>query len=153
MTIQKIENPTKKSEYVREVLGTLPDWFGNPESLNEYVEGVRDVPFFAAMEGEKCLGFFAAKIHYGHTGDIYVCGVRPEHRNEGLGQALYLAAEEYFRENGCKYVIVKTLSDIIDYPPYEETRKFYEKVGFEPLLTLTEMWDEENPCLIMIKTL
>lgn len=30
---------------------------------------------------------------------------------------------------------------------------FYKSVGFEPLITLTEMWDEENPCLIMLKVL
>jgi hypothetical protein len=54
---------------------------------------------------------------------------------------------------GCKYVIVKTLSDTDPYEPYARTRAFYRSVGFTPLLTLTEMWDEENPCLIMIKTL
>ena len=26
-------------------------------------------------------------------------------------------------------------------------------MGFKELLTLTEMWDEENPCLIMIKNI
>lgn len=62
-------------------------------------------------------------------------------------------AEEYFRNNNCKYVIVKTLSDIAEYEPYERTRKFYKNVGFEELTTLTEMWDSENPCLIMIKVL
>lgn len=41
----------------------------------------------------------------------------------------------------------------VAYEPYEQTRKFYESIGFEPLITLTEMWDEENPCLIMIKML
>jgi predicted lactoylglutathione lyase len=34
---------------------------------------------------------------------------------------------------------------------YEKTRNFYKKMGFEELVTLTEMWDENNPCLIMIK--
>lgn len=36
---------------------------------------------------------------------------------------------------------------------YEKTRTFYKSVGFEPLITLTEMWDEEIPCLIMLKVL
>lgn len=49
--------------------------------------------------------------------------------------------------------MVKTLSDKVDFEPYARTRAFYEKVGFEPLVILTEMWDEENPCLIMIKHL
>ncbi|MCI8395995.1 MAG: GNAT family N-acetyltransferase, partial [Acutalibacter sp.] len=30
---------------------------------------------------------------------------------------------------------------------------FYRGMGFAPLVTLTEMWDEENPCLIMLKAL
>lgn len=49
--------------------------------------------------------------------------------------------------------MVETLSEKAEYAPYEKTRLFYEGVGFEPLITLTDMWDEENPCLIMIKTL
>ncbi len=71
----------------------------------------------------------------------------------GNEQALYDMAEKYFVCQGCKYVIVKTLSDIVDFEPYARTRKFYKSVGFEPLITLTEMWDEENPCLIMVKQL
>lgn len=39
------------------------------------------------------------------------------------------------------------------FEPYARTRSFYRSMGFEPLITLTEMWDENNPCLIMIKTL
>lgn len=66
---------------------------------------------------------------------------------------MYHAVETYFIQKGCKYVIVKTLSDAVDYKPYAETRKFYKSIGFEPLLTLTEMWDEKNPCLIMFKSL
>lgn len=70
-----------------------------------------------------------------------------------LGKSLYKMVESYFIKNGCKYVIVKTLSDRVNYQPYEKTREFYNRVGFEPLVTLTEMWDDENPCLIMIKDL
>lgn len=68
----------------------------------------------------------------------------------GIGKALYNEAEHYFLKRGCKYAMVETLSDTVDYGPYEKTRHFYESVGFEPLITLTEMWDEDNPCLIMI---
>ena len=53
----------------------------------------------------------------------------------------------------CEYIIVKTLSEIAQYKPYLKTKEFYRKMGFSELLTLTEMWDEENPCLIMIKNL
>lgn len=97
----------------------------------------------------KLLGFFSAKIHYGHTGDIFVCGIDPAYQHQGVGKILYHAVEEFCIHNNCKYIIVKTLSDMVDYEPYLQTRKFYESIGFDTLLTLTEMWDEDNPCLIM----
>lgn len=152
--IVEISQVEQKSLYARAVLESLPDWFGNRESLEEYVKGVCDLPFWAALDGEgKCLGFFSVRIHYGHTGDIYVCGVRPQCHRMGVGKALYSQAEQFFLEKGCKYAMVETLSEKVHYEPYEKTRLFYESVGFEPLITLTEMWDEDNPCLIMIKPL
>ena len=82
-----------------------------------------------------------------------MCGVIPEHHCNGVGKAIYREVERYLIQNGCKYVIVKTLSDKVHYEPYERTRIFYKSIGFEPLTTLTEMWDEENPCLIILKLL
>lgn len=152
--ITEIQDKKKKSTYTREVLESLPEWFGNKASLEEYVEKVQELPFWAALnEEDKCLGFFSARLHYGHTGDIYVCGVRPECHGMGIGKALYSEVERFFLEKDCKYAMVETLSDMVNYAPYEKTRRFYESVGFEPLITLTEMWDEDNPCLIMIKSL
>lgn len=152
--ISEIHDQEKKSACARAILESLPDWFGNKESLEEYVKGVGELPFWAALDGEgNCLGFFCARIHYEHTGDIYVCGVLPEYHRMGLGMALYGKVEQFFLEKGCKYAMVETLSEKVNYEPYEKTRCFYESVGFEPLITLTEMWDESNPCLIMVKSL
>ena len=36
---------------------------------------------------------------------------------------------------------------------YERTRRFYLGVGFTPLEESLELWDEQNPALILIKTL
>lgn len=41
---------------------------------------------------------------------------------------------------------------VAGHQPYDKTRQFYQQVGFESLITLTEMWDDENPCLVMIKS-
>lgn len=152
--IIEITDPLKKSVYARSILEELPEWFGNKEALDDYSEEVKKLPFWAAFnQNDLCIGFFAVKIHYSHTGDIYVCGILPKYHRSGIGTDLYKKAEEYFHNNKCDYIIVKTLSDKASYEPYEHTRKFYKKMGFVPLLTLTEMWDEWNPCLIMLKRL
>lgn len=154
IAIIEIKDSDIKSVYTREVLKKLPEWFGNEQALDEYADTVKELPYWAALNKEnKCIGFFSVKIHYGHTGDIYVCGVLPRYQRDGIGKSLYNLAEVYLIQNGCKYVIVKTLSDMVNYKPYAFTRDFYKRVGFEPLVTLTEMWDDENPCLIMIKSL
>ena len=152
--IVRIQDDDKKSSYTGEILRKLPEWFGNEQAVDDYVEKVKEYPYWAAEDNAgKCIGFFSVKTHYRHTGDIFVCGVLPEYQHEGIGKELYNAAEQYFIGQGCKYVIVKTLSDTVEYKPYVQTRGFYKSVGFESLITLTEMWDEENPCLIMIKLL
>lgn len=152
--IVSIQDARIKSAYTKMVLERLPDWFGNQMALEEYITKVAEFPYWAALNGENnCVGFFSAKIHYAHTGEIFVCGVLPEYHRFGIGKALYQKAEQYFSEQGCKYVVVKTLSDTIECYPYAKTRSFYKSMGFEQLITLTEMWDEDNPCLIMIKPL
>lgn len=153
MKIVEITDSALKTIYAKQVLEALPEWFGNKEAVLSYAGEVSSLPLWAAMDDVLCAGFLAVKIHYGHTGDIFVCGVRPEYHRNGIGRALYEAAEKYLENKGCKYVIVKTLSDIDSYEPYSRTRAYYRSVGFEPLITLTDMWDTENPCLIMLKTL
>jgi ribosomal protein S18 acetylase RimI-like enzyme len=154
MNITEIKDENLKSQYSNEVLQELPEWFGNENSLCQYASDVRKFPYWAAFdENGKCIGFISIKTHYDLTGDIYVIGILPEYHREGIGRKLYASAEEYLILNKYRYVIVKTLSEKAQYEPYEKTRKFYLSIGFEPLITLTEMWDEENPCLIMIKVL
>lgn len=150
----EVKDSLTKSIYTKGVLEKLPEWFGNKKAIDDYVAKVSELPYWAALNKENnCIGFFTVKMHYGHTGDIFVCGVLPEYHCNGIGKTLYNIAEAYLIQNGCKYVIVKTLSDTVNYEPYARTREFYKSVGFEPLITLTEMWDEENPCLIMFKLL
>ena len=150
----EINDPNRKSNFTLNILNQLPQWFSDKKAVKEYAKKVRELPFWAALNEQNiCAGFLAAQTHYGHTAEIYVCGVAPEYQHKGIGKQLYYLIEKHFEEIGYKHVIVKTLSDKADSKEYAETRKFYTNVGFEPLITLTEMWDEKNPCLIMIKKL
>ena len=151
--IDKIADNNKKAEYTNYILRKLPEWFGNEKGIQDYVNSVYKYPFWAAFINNECIGFFSGKIHYNKNGDIYVCGIDPNYHGKGIGTLLYKELEKYFIENGCEYIIVKTLSEIAEYEPYLKTKRFYKKMGFSELLTLKEMWDDENPCLIMIKKL
>ena len=149
--VRRVDDPAEKSACVRSVLARLPAWFGDAAAVAGYARQAAELACWAAETDGVCAGILAAGIHYGHTGEVVVCGVLPEVQGRGIGTALYLAAEQYFRAEGCRYAVVKTLSDAADYAPYESTRRFYRRMGFEALLTLTKMWDEDNPCLVMVK--
>jgi ribosomal protein S18 acetylase RimI-like enzyme len=153
LDIEEIHEGKAKSALARSVMERLPRWFGIPESILEYAEGVGPHPFFAAFSGGTCIGFFSGMTHYGRTGEVYVCGVLEDFHGKGVGSSLYRALEKRFIELGCRYALVKTLSDIVNNAEYAATRGFYRSVGFEELITLTEMWSPEHPCLLMLKDL
>ena len=151
--ILEITDGHLKKKYTERVLRMLPEWFGKEESLVEYIETVDKYPFFGAFKEEECVGFASGLIHHERTGDIYVCGLNPNHHRRGLGRKLYQVLEQYFINQGCEYVMVKTLSSLHPDKHYAGTRKFYEAIGFKEFYTDDDIWGKENPCLIMIKNL
>jgi ribosomal protein S18 acetylase RimI-like enzyme len=151
--IIEIMDNSKKTEYTNLILRKLPEWFGNERGLLNYVNTVYEYPFWAAFDNNDCIGFFSGKIHYNRTGEIYVCGIDPNYHGKGIGTVLYKKLEEYFIKNNCEYIIVQTLCEIAEYEPYLRTKNFYIKLGFKELISFKEIWDEENPLLIMIKNI
>jgi len=151
--ISQIIDASLKKQITETILRTLPQWFGVDESLVEYINTVGEYPFFAAFDGDNCVGFFCGKIHHNINGDIYVCGVHPDFHGFGIGTQLCHALEKYFIDFGCEYIMVKTLSPLRMSNHYEATRKFYHAVGFKDFYTNHEIWGEDNPCLIMVKNL
>jgi GNAT superfamily N-acetyltransferase len=131
------------------VLAALPDWFGIEEAVDSYVRDVAALQTFAAGRD----GFLALKQHTDAAAEISVMGVRPESRGRGLGTALLEAAEPFLRAREVEYLQVKTLGPSQPSEHYAETRSFYAARGFRPLEELTAIWGEENPCLIMVKSL
>ena len=151
--VLEITDGSLKKKYTEQILRLLPEWFGCEESLVEYVETVEKYPFFGAFTEEECVGFFSGLIHHERTGDIYVCGLHPNHHRKGLGKELYKTLEQYFINQGCEYAMVKTLSSLHTDKHYAITREFYKAVGFKEFYTDHRMWSKEHPCLIMIKNI
>ena len=151
--ILEITNGDLKKKYTEEILRLLPDWFGVEASLMDYVNTVSNYPFFCAMKGDICIGFFSICIHHERTGEIYVCAIHPEYHGMGVGTALFEHAEAFLKAEKCDYFMVKTLSPLRNSESYNLTRKFYAAVGFVDFYTDINIWDHENPCLMMIKNL
>jgi len=64
---------------------------------------------------------------------------------------LVACCEAYCHEYKMEYLTVKTLDTSAGSKSYEKTILFYLSVGFRPLEVFPLFWDEDNPCLFMVK--
>lgn len=146
-----IECPEEKRRIARDILSGLPEWFGIPESTEEYIRESGSMPFFAAIHDGEAVGFMALKETSPYTAEIYVCGVKKRLHRCGAGRALFAAFRDYAAHHGYEYMQVKTIAAGC-YPEYDATRMFYERMGFRALEVFPTHWDVCNPCLIMVRT-
>jgi GNAT superfamily N-acetyltransferase len=149
VTVVAVEDATERSRVCEDVLRELPGWFGLEDANARYVRNVAALPTFAIGRD----AFLSLKLHGEQAAEVYVMGVRPEQHGRGLGTALLRAAEDYLRARGVEYLQVKTLGPSRPSERYERTRRFYEARGFVPLEELRGVWDDDNPCLILVKRL
>ena len=152
MHVMMISDPQEKQRIARDILTGLPEWFGIPESTEAYISESADQPFFAAMAEDGVIGFMTLKETSPYTAEIAVCGVKKRLHRCGAGSALFGAFREYAAARGYEYLQVKTVAAGC-YPEYDATRLFYEHMGFRALEVFPTLWDESNPCLIMVQKL
>ena len=149
--IKEISNADEKSNICNAILRALPDWFGVEESIVDYVQQVRDLPFYVAFDGNKAVGFVAIKNHTPFSSEVCVMGILDEYHRQGIGRKLIDCCEQHCKENKIEFLTVKTLAKLHTSESYKKTRLFYLSVGFKPLEVFPLLWDECNPCLLMVK--
>ena len=150
---KSISNPDRKAKICKQIINNLPAWFGNEEAKKNYIEGVKGKFFLAAFNQMKPVGFISLKEHNQYTEEIYVLGILKKYQRQGIGKRFLARVEENLLTKEKKFLIVKTLGPTNPDEFYKKTRKFYRKMGFYPLEEMIEFWDEENPCLFMVKLL
>jgi ribosomal protein S18 acetylase RimI-like enzyme len=129
----------------------LPDWFGQEAGIQNYEREIGQLPtFLADMEGQ-LVGFLSLKPHTPYSAEVYVMAVHPLFHHCGIGRSLMRAAEAYAKEQKIEYMQVKTLGPSRPDDGYARTRAFYEAMGYRPMEELKQIWDENNPCLILVK--
>ena len=134
------------------ILRDLPDWFGIEEALRAYVDDIVTMETLGAWHGEDLLGFVTLKRHFDRAAEIHVMAVRAPHHRRGIGRALLHAAERRLREDGVRWLQLKTLGPSHPDEGYRRTRAFYEALGYEPIEESASRWPG-NPSLQMIKAL
>lgn len=135
------------------VLRGLPDWFGIESSNLKYIEQIKVLPTCVAELDGKVIGFMTIEEHFPETSEIIVTGVLPEFHHQGVGTALLDKVIELMKSKGQKLLEVKTLSDAHPDKGYAVTREFYLRKGFIPLEEMKELWDKNNPALILVKVI
>ena len=135
------------------VLRALPDWFGIEEAIVSYRAEIDHLPTFLACEDRHVVGFLTLKQHMPFSAEVYVMGVLPGAHRRGIGKALIEQAQAWLKTSSVEYLQVKTLGSSHPDENYASTRAFYLAMGFRPLEEFKHIWDENNPCLIMVKKL
>jgi ribosomal protein S18 acetylase RimI-like enzyme len=149
-----IEGPSLGTSATCEpILRALPEWFGIEAAIVHYAQTIDDLPTYLAHMNAQTVGFLTVKQHFEHSAEVYVMGIVEQAHRQGVGRRLLEAAERTLREQGVEYLQVKTLSPTNPDPKYAQTRAFYLAVGFRQLEEFPTLWDEHNPCLLMVKSL
>ena len=148
----KIQYPaTNCGQVCENILRALPDWFGIESSLIQYVKDADIMPTMLAKDEDDVIGFITIKKHFPESADIHCMGILPKYHRKGIGKLLIKELENYLKDEGVKILQVKTVSADRDCDAYAKTRAFYKAVGFLPLEIFPNLWDEANPCLVLIK--
>lgn len=136
------------------IIESLSRWFGMPEANAQYIRDIEVLPTFLARDEKgDLLGFLTVKQHYPESAEILVMGVRVDRHRHGAGRTLVEAAETWLRSEGTRFLQVKTQGPAVTNPDYERTRAFYAGVGFTRLEEMLDLWDPDNPALILVKSL
>lgn len=153
MKIREIKENKQKQMVASLVLRDLPEWFGIEEATSEYINQVMNHPFIAVFQKEEPVGFYSLREENKKVLDMYVLGVLKKYHNTGVGTQLQQYVNEYAKNKGYKYLMVLTLAEKKQNKEYLQTRKFYLKMGFEDFYQSDDIFDKNNPCQVMIKTL
>ena len=152
MKIEIIENKQQKKAIVRTILEALPDWFGVPESREQYIAASADEILVAAMENGQPVGFLCLKETGKDTMELAVMGVLQPYHRRGIGRQMFQKAKEIAQEQGYSFLQVKTVRMGM-YEDYDRTNLFYLSLGFKEFEVFPELWDEANPCQVYVMSL
>jgi N-acetylglutamate synthase-like GNAT family acetyltransferase len=130
----------------------MPEHF-NMKGLMDMEKDLRECPFYVSAVGHDVQGFVAVKsdTEEGVTEILWIA-VRSDHQRKGIGTALVERIMHDSKTQGVKVLRVRTRTASSSYSPYEKTRRFYEKLGFNLVRAMDHrLWDPGNPSAVYEK--
>jgi GNAT superfamily N-acetyltransferase len=139
---------------VRRILEALPDWFGDPDAIENYFVAAHDEAFdsFLAVEDGATAAVALVRRHFPECAELQLIAVDPISRNKGMGRMLVDHIGRELAESGCRYLTVHTVAASYDNEAYAQTREFYRRVGFVSLEE-HENLDWPGPTVILVRSL
>jgi GNAT superfamily N-acetyltransferase len=125
---------TIHNRFVEEILGiarSLPEWF-TPTGIENIKRDLEFEKVLMAFEPVQNIAIGFLSFHcYDGVGIVGWMGVKDEYRRQSIGTKLFEAFKEQMKVRNIDQVQVETLGESVDYEPYEQTRRFYRKMGFQ----------------------
>lgn len=149
ISIKTISEKEEKRNVARQILEALPEWFGIPESTENYISESAEQDMYVAFDDEKQVGFICLKETGKDTVELAVMGILKEYHRRGIGRLLFECAKKAAKDNGYSFIQVKTVQ-MGRYKEYDDTNKFYLSLGFKELEVFQTLWDEWNPCQVYV---
>jgi ribosomal protein S18 acetylase RimI-like enzyme len=144
----------RRGKICREVLETVPEWFGIPAATARYVSAAEELPMLACFDPAGAVaGFVSVKAQTTVAAEIHVLAVKRAWHRRGIGRALIEGAGKLAAAQGAQFLTVKTLLPSKVDLNYAATRQFYEVMGFLPIEEFPTLWGADNPCLLMLRPL
>lgn len=135
VSIAREVNPAASRRLLEALTTHLPEWFAQPDSNRHYAEQAEVLESWTARIEGSARGLLLLKKHSAASAEIYWLAVDPDHHRRGIGRALIGAVEGRLRQDRLKYLFVTTLHPDDPYGPYRRTRAFYDRLGFELVLS------------------
>ncbi|MBI2737896.1 MAG: GNAT family N-acetyltransferase [Rhodospirillales bacterium] len=121
VSVAREQDPAASRRLLEALTARLPQWFAQPDSNRHYAEQAEVLEAWTARVDGDARGLLLLKKHGAVSAEIYWLAVHSAHHRQGIGRALYL--------------FVTTLHPDDPYEPYRHTRSFYERLGFELVLS------------------
>jgi ribosomal protein S18 acetylase RimI-like enzyme len=106
---------------------SLPQWF-TKKGIRQIKRAMNSQNGFVAID-KTVVGFILYR-KWKKTAWITWMGILARCRNRGIGTLLIRKTENIFKKHNIRTIKISTVSPTVRYTPYEETRKFYTRIGF-----------------------